>query len=121
MGKKAKWFRTPIATPLQILILVFGTFYFIYFSTELFDNLPDFLKVGIYVLAIVITILSGASFIDSKKMAWQIRRLLRKPDTPDSQRIRDALDFTDDILYDVDRIIKKKKEKKEAKNSGCKK
>jgi hypothetical protein len=104
IGKITKWFRTPKATPLQLLILVGGMFYFIYISNDLF-------KVFIYIFLGVVTILSGYSFIDSRKLAWNVRNTLRRKDMPDKERIDEALSVIDDALYDLDRKVKKRKRK----------
>jgi hypothetical protein len=87
-------------------------FYFIYISTELFKGLNDLLKVFIYIFLGVATILSGYSFIDSRKLAWNVRNTLRRKDVPDKERINQALLVIDDALYDLNRKIKKQKQKR---------
>lgn len=118
MGKTAKWFRTPKATPLQLLILFIGIYYALYTITELLDEIPDLIQVLIYGVVIMFSILAGASLIDWRKMGYRIRRIARDKNLEESERLDQILDVVDEALYHADKIVKKKKSKGGKKKNG---
>lgn len=109
MGKFFRWFRTPKATPLQLFILFFGIFYYVYFATDLFEGLPELLQVAIYGFMILLSIIAGASWVDSKRLAWALKKIARRKDLSDTEKMNEILYILDEALYNLDRKVEEKK------------
>lgn len=111
MSKFIKWFRSPKATPLQLFLLFCGIFYFIYTSTELLNEIPELLRVAIYLGLMLLTILAGASFIDAKRMGLLVKRIARDRNKTDKEKIDEIINVIDEALYHASKILKKKKKR----------
>lgn len=94
---------------MQLFLLFFGIFYYIYFATELFSSLPDLLQVAIYGFMILLSIIASASFIDSKRLSWALKRIARRKDLTEAQKFEEILMVLDEALYNIDRRLEQKK------------
>ena len=73
--KTKKYLGTQKLTPLQLLWVVVGIFFFIFIDTDVFQSFGDALKILIYASFMVICVLLGVSFVNVKKIAMDLKAI----------------------------------------------
>ena len=81
-----KYLGTQKLTPLQLLWMVIGIFFFIFMETDVFSNFSDLTKIIIYASFMVSCILLGVSVINVKKIANDLKTIyVDKTMTPEEK------------------------------------
>ena len=62
-------------TPLQLIWVIIGIFFFIFIDTDIFQYWPDIIKIIIYSCFMVGTLLLGVSLINVKKIAADLKSI----------------------------------------------
>ena len=79
MGDKTKtmydWLRSTKLTPVQLIYVFIAIIAFIFMATDIFEALPDLLKVSFYGGTIVIGVLLGVSIVNIKKLAQDMKAI----------------------------------------------
>ena len=73
--KTKKYLGSPKLTPLQLIWVVFGIFFFIFMETSIFREFNDVTKVIVYASFMVICVLLGVSIINVKKIASDMKAI----------------------------------------------
>ena len=69
------YLSTQKLTPLQLIWVIIGTFFFIFIDTDIFQFLLDIVKIIIYSCFMVGTLLLGVSLINVKKIAADLKAI----------------------------------------------
>ena len=73
-------------TPLQLIWVMFGIFFFIFIDTDVFQDLPSIAKIIIYSSFMVGCVLLGVSLINVKKIAADLKAIyIDKNMTPEQK------------------------------------
>ena len=84
--KTKKYLGTQKLTPLQLIWLIVGIFFFIFIDTDLFQNLGDVAKVLLYASFMLSCVLLGVSVINVKKIATDLKAIyVNKNMTPEEK------------------------------------
>lgn len=79
MGNKAtviyEWLKSTKLSPVQLIYMFIAIFAFIFFATDIFEALPDILKVLLYGGTILVGVLLGVSIFDIKKIAEEMKAI----------------------------------------------
>lgn len=90
MGAKAEttynWLKSTKLTPIQLIYTFIAIFAFIFMATDIFDALPDILKVSIYGTTVLIGVLLGVSIFNIKQLAKDMKAIYEdKTMTPEQK------------------------------------
>jgi len=79
MGIKAsqtiEWLKATKLTPFQLIYVFMAIFAFIFMATDIFEALPDIVKVLYYGTILIIAILLGVSIVNIKKLAEDMKAI----------------------------------------------
>jgi len=79
MGAKAEttynWLKSTKLTPIQLIYTFIAIFAFIFMATDIFDALPDIIKVSIYGSTVLVGVLLGVSIFNIKQLAKDMKAI----------------------------------------------
>jgi len=79
MGAKAEatynWLKSTKLTPIQLIYVFIAIFAFIFMATDIFEALPDIVKVSIYGSTVLVGMLLGVSIFDIKQLAQDMKAI----------------------------------------------
>ena len=103
MGNKAtqtyEWLKATKLTPLQLIYVFMAIIAFIFMATDIFEALPDIIKVVIYGGTIVIGVLLGVSIVNIKKLAQEMKAIFIDQSMNSEQKVNAYGNLALQILY----------------------
>ena len=103
MGDKTKvtyeWLRSTKLTPIQLIYVFIAIFAFIFMATDIFESLPDIIKVSIYGTVVVVGVLLGVSIINVKKLAEEMKAIYIDQNMTAEQKINAFGNLALQVLY----------------------
>lgn len=98
------YFRTAKITPLGILAVVGGIFYFIFMETELFEDLPDIYKTAGYVFIIVFGVLTGVKPADFKEFGNEFIKIIKDKNMEADEKLQKLLNIAMPLLSEIGNV-----------------
>ncbi len=95
------WLNEKRITPLQLIIVVCGIFYFINYETKIFKGLPDMIKVGIYAGILVMSVSAGISLLNVKELGVRLKGIILDRNKSAEQKINEIMTAIIPILSEV--------------------
>lgn len=105
MGKKAQatkeFLTAKKVTPLGVITLLAGLFYFILMETEIFEDMPDLWKVSVYATILAFGIITGIKPIQFKKFARNVKEIVKDRTMPAEMKVQKLLNLALPILSEL--------------------
>jgi len=95
------WLNEKRITPLQLMIVICGIFYFINNNTEIFKSLPDMIQVSIYAGILVASVSAGISLINIKEIGLRLKGIILDRNKTAEQKINEIMTAIIPILSEV--------------------
>lgn len=94
-----EWLKATKLTPVQLIYVVVALFAFIFMATDIFEQLPGLLKVGIYGTIVVVGVLLGVSFVNIKQLAADMKAIYIDKTMTAEQKVNAYGNLALQILY----------------------
>ena len=91
MGSKAEvtynWLKSTKLTPIQLIYTFIAIFAFIFMATDIFDALPDIIRVSIYGSVVLIGVLLGVSIFNIKQLAKDMKAIYEDKNMTSEEKV----------------------------------
>jgi hypothetical protein len=105
MGKKAQstkeFLTAKKITPLGLITVLAGLFYFILMETTIFKDLPDLVKISIYAGILAFGVITGIKPLQIKKFARGIKEIVIDRTIPAELKVQKLLNIALPILSEL--------------------
>jgi Na+/serine symporter len=105
MGKKTEttkeFLTSKRVTPLGIITMLAGLFYFILMETKIFEDIPDVVKVAIYAGILAFGVITGIKPVQFKKFAESVKEIVKDRSMSAEMKVQKLLNLALPILSEL--------------------
>ena len=99
--------KTPVVNPIQFVIAFIAIFYFMFMETEIYQGLPDIVKILYYAVPIVLGFLFGINLISYQELAKKIVEIFKDKTMSPEEKAEAMFDLAEEALINGKLFLKK--------------